>query len=170
MASIVCKIYYGNQWGPSIYLVTGYSMLNRQYRSQTSGTLHKTLSGGYETQWMERICLCFTPSRTKSARENSISSVARYGFNVFSAFNPSKVTHTWSSGQPMLRRPGSSWGFGGLLKGLTSVVENSCRRRDSNPQPQVTSPTVYPLGPGCPMYYIHVTWFGWFLRREGALH
>ncbi len=101
MASIVCKIYYGNQRGPSIYLVTGYSMLNRQCRSQTSGTLHKTLSGGYETQWMERICLCFTPSRTKSARENSISSVARYGFNVFSAFNPSKVTHTWSSGQPM---------------------------------------------------------------------
>ncbi len=31
-------------------------------------------------------------------------------------------THTWSSGQPMLWRPGSSWGFGALLKGLTSVV------------------------------------------------
>ncbi len=31
-------------------------------------------------------------------------------------------THTRSSGQPMLRRPGSSWGFGALLKGLTSVV------------------------------------------------
>ncbi len=42
--------------------------------------------------------------------------------NVFSAFNPSKCTHTWSSGQPTLRRPGSSWGFGALLKGLTSVV------------------------------------------------
>ncbi len=33
--------------------------------------------------------------------------------------------HTWSSGQPTLRRPGSSWGFGALLKGLTSVVNNS---------------------------------------------
>ncbi len=33
---------------------------------------------------------------------------------MFSAFNPSK----WSSGQPTLRRPGSSWGFGALLKGL----------------------------------------------------
>ncbi len=31
-------------------------------------------------------------------------------WNVFSAFNPSKCTHTWSSGQPTQRRPGSSWG------------------------------------------------------------
>ncbi len=53
---------------------------------------------------------------------------------MFSAFNPSK----WSSGQPTLRRPGSSWGFGALLKGLTSVVDTSCRSRDSNPQPRVT--------------------------------
>ncbi len=35
--------------------------------------------------------------------------------------------------------PGSSWGFGALLKGLTSVVNNSCQSRDSNPQPWVTS-------------------------------
>ncbi len=55
-------------------------------------------------------------------------------------------THTRSSGQLTLRRSGSSWGFGALLKGLTSVVDNSCRRRDSNPQPWVTSPTLYPLG------------------------
>ncbi len=54
---------------------------------------------------------------------------------MFSAFNPSK----WSSGQPTLRRPGSSWGFGALLKGLTSVVDTSCQSRDSNPQPWVTS-------------------------------
>ncbi len=45
---------------------------------------------------------------------------------------------------------GSSWGFGALLKGLTSVVNNSCWSRDSNPQPWVTSPTLYPLGHGCP--------------------
>ncbi len=43
-------------------------------------------------------------------------------WNVFSAFNPSKCTQTWSSGQPTLRHPGSSRGFGALLKGLTSVV------------------------------------------------
>ncbi len=53
--------------------------------------------------------------------------------NLCSAFNPSKCTHTavnthtpWthtrSSGQPMLRGPGSSWGFSALLKCLTSVV------------------------------------------------
>ncbi len=60
------------------------------------------------------------------------------------------IQHTWSSGQPTLRRPGSSWGFSALLKGLTSVVDNSCRSRDSNPQPRVTSPTRYPLGHGCP--------------------
>ncbi len=33
-----------------------------------------------------------------------------------------KHTHTRCSGQSMLRRPGSSWGFSALLKGLTSVV------------------------------------------------
>ncbi len=70
-------------------------------------------------------------------------------WNVFSAFNPSKCAHTWSSGQPTLRPTGSRWGFGALLKGLTSVVDNSCRSRDSNPQPRVTSPTLYPLGHGC---------------------
>ncbi len=69
---------------------------------------------------------------------------------MFSKFNPSKCTHTWSSGQPTLRHPGSSWGFGALLKGLTSVMDNSCRSRDSNPQPQVTSSTLYPLGHDCP--------------------
>ncbi len=68
---------------------------------------------------------------------------------MFSAFNPSKCTHTWSSGQPTLRSPGSSWGFGALLKGLTSVVDNSCRSRDSNPQPRVTSPMLYLLGHDC---------------------
>ncbi len=68
-------------------------------------------------------------------------------WNVFSAFNPSKCTHTWSSGQPILRRPGSSWGFGALLKGFTSVVDNSCRSWDSNPQPRITSPTLYPFEP-----------------------
>ncbi len=69
---------------------------------------------------------------------------------MFSAFNPSKCTHNWSSGQPA--RPGSSWEFGALLKGLTSVVDNSCWSRDSNPQPRVTSPTLYPLEPRLPIY------------------
>ncbi len=37
-----------------------------------------------------------------------------------------------------------------LLKGLTSVVDNSCRSRDFNTQPRVTSPMLYPLGHDCP--------------------
>jgi len=40
--------------------------------------------------------------------------------------------------------------FGALLKGLTSVEDISCRSRDSNPQPRVTSPTLYPLEPRLP--------------------
>ncbi len=31
-------------------------------------------------------------------------------------------------------------------------MDNSCRSRDSNPQPRVTSPTLYPLGHGCPKW------------------
>ncbi len=77
-------------------------------------------------------------------------------WNVLSAFNQSKCTHTWSSGQPTLRRPGSSWGFGALLKGLNSVVDNSCRSRDSNPRPRITSLTCYPLGYDC-LHWIKVT-------------
>ncbi len=48
------------------------------------------------------------------------------------------------------QHPVSSWGFGALLKGLTSVLNNSYRSRNLNPQPQVTSPTLYPLGHDCP--------------------
>ncbi len=58
--------------------------------------------------------------------------------------------------------PGSSWGFGALLKGLTLVVDNSCRSRDSNPQPRVTSPKLYPIGHDCPrrlMNYFYDTIF-----------
>ncbi len=47
--------------------------------------------------------------------------------NLSSAFNPSKCTLTAVNTHPeqwaaILRRPGSSWGIGALLKGLTSVV------------------------------------------------
>ncbi len=40
---------------------------------------------------------------------------------------------------------------GAVLKGLTSVLDNSSRSRDSNPQPRVTSSTRYPLGHDCPL-------------------
>ncbi len=58
--------------------------------------------------------------------------------------------HTPGAVHATLRCPVSSWGFGALLKGLTSVMDNSCRSRDSNPQPQVTSSMLYPLGHDCP--------------------
>ncbi len=88
---------------------------------------------------------------------------------MFSAFNTSKCTHTWSSGQPTLRRPESSWGFGALLNGLTSVMDNSCRSRDSNPQPRITSPTLYPLGHDCPGSWLFALLAsGWHCRALGT--
>ncbi len=119
--------------------------------------------------------------------------------NVFSAFNPSKCTHTWSSGHTHTHTPGAvethththleqwththththTWSSGDThththththtwSSGHThthtpgavgsrhwghwarGVVDNSCRSRDSNPQPRVTSPTLYQLGHCCP--------------------
>ncbi len=90
-------------------------------------------------------------------------------WNVFSAFNQSKCTHTWSSGQPTLRRPGSSWGFGALLKGLTSVVDNTRRSWDSNPQPLVTSPTLYPLESRLPWRWRYVHVISWSVRSQWVL-
>ncbi len=85
-------------------------------------------------------------------------------WNVFSAFNPYKCTHTWSSGE-------QSGGFGGLLKGLISVVDNSCRSRDSNPQPRDTSPTLYPLGHDCPLVVIVCVLFQVFCDElESLIH
>ncbi len=51
------------------------------------------------------------------------------------------------------RRCGARGAVGGSVpcsRGLTSVVDNSCRNRDSNPQPQITSPMLYPLEPRLP--------------------
>ncbi len=74
-------------------------------------------------------------------------------WNVFSAFNPSKCTHTWSSGCRHCGA-GEQLGVRCLAQGLTSVVDNSCRSRDSNPLPRVTSLTLYPLGHDWPLYII----------------
>ncbi|MCJ8740883.1 hypothetical protein PDJAM_G00064250, partial [Pangasius djambal] len=53
-------------------------------------------------------------------------------------------THTQSSGQPFsLRRPGSSWGFGALPKGLTSVV---VLRQEESAGHSLPPPTI-PAGP-----------------------
>ncbi len=76
-----------------------------------------------------------------------------------------KWTHTRSSGQPCYMAPGSSWGFGALLKDTSVVVlkeeralvihsptNNPCRTRDSNPQPldyESDSLTIRPRLPHC---------------------
>ncbi len=100
--------------------------------------------------------------------------------NLCSAINPSKVhthssehthtlwTHTRSSGQPfMLRCPGSSWGFGALLKG-TSVVVLKVERalyihsphlqflpaRDSNSQPLDYESDSLTIRPRLPIQHI----------------
>ncbi len=76
---------------------------------------------------------------------------------MFSAFNPK-----WSSGQPTLRRPGSSWVFGALLKGLTSVVDTSCQSQDSNLQPWVTSgfkSNALSIRPRLPVVVCSEPWF-----------
>ncbi len=56
-------------------------------------------------------------------------------WNVFSAFNPSKCTHL------------EQWAADCAAPGEQSWT--SCRSRDSNPQPWVSSPTLYPLGHVC---------------------
>ncbi len=93
-------------------------------------------------------------SGTLSDTHGNVLCRRRRIFYLCSAFNPFKCTHTWSSGHTHTwssGQPGSSLRFGALLKGLTSVVDNSCRSRDSNPQPRVTSPTLYPLDHDCPL-------------------
>ncbi len=57
-------------------------------------------------------------------------------WNLCSAFN----LEQWAADAAATRR--AVWRFGALHKGLTSVVDNSCRSRDSNPQPRITSPTL----------------------------
>ncbi len=77
-------------------------------------------------------------------------------------------THTWSSGQPfMLRRPGSSWGFGALLKGtsvmvlrveegtFTPLIFNSCRSWDSDSQPLGYKSDSLTIRPRLPLFCVH---------------
>ncbi len=84
--------------------------------------------------------------------------------NLCSAFNPSMCTHTAVAlgGQLRVRclAQGShlSRGIKGGENARCSLLftDNSCRTRDSNPQPQVTSQTLYPLGHDSPvlLYYM----------------
>ncbi len=116
------------------------------------------------------LCSAFNPSKcthtpwTHTHTHTAVNTHTHTAVNTHThtAVNTHTHTHTRSSGQPMLRRPGSSRGFGALLKGLTSVVVLRLERapRYSLPPPTifscrpetrtrdlwVTSPTLYPLG------------------------
>ncbi len=80
------------------------------------------------------------------------------------AVNTNTHTHTWSSGQPLmgaafiLWRPGSSWGFGALLKGTSSwywrwrecctftpPTDNPCWTETWTHNLSIMSPTLYQL-------------------------
>ncbi len=81
---------------------------------------------------------------------NVLSSMVTHTRNWCSAFNPSKCTHTAVSSEHtpgavgravMLQRPGSSWGFGVLLKDTSVVVWKEERAVHSLPPPTI------PAGP-----------------------
>ncbi len=76
---------------------------------------------------------------------------------MFSAFNPSK----WSSGQPTLQRPGSSWGFGhdclmDRALDLKPEVTQGCGFESRLWQEvSMTEVRPYPLGHDCLMDKLH---------------
>ncbi len=89
--------------------------------------------------------------------------------NLCSSFNPSKCTHIVVNTHTANTHP-EQWGaVGGLVPWsrvspqsryrrwrkcplFTPSTNNSCRTRDSNPQPRLTSPTLYPLGHDTRLY------------------
>ncbi len=85
-------------------------------------------------------------------------------------------SHTQSSGQPfMLRRPGSSWGFGALLEGTSSwywgwrerstftiSTYNSCRPETRTHNLSIMSPTL-PLGHDFPKSLMPPYWIKVFI-------
>ncbi len=147
------------QYGPKYLRNVSNTLLNqchqelRQFWRQNGFQLD--ISKVYLIKWP--VSEYFCTNNNKLSSDELICHIHNYTeyneeWNVFSAFNPSKHTQTWSSGQPTLQCPGSSQGFCALLKGLNSAVDTSCQSWDSNPQPWVTSgfkSTHYPLGHDC---------------------
>ncbi len=82
---------------------------------------------------------------------------------------PLHLTHP-SAHTPRGVSPGSSWGSSALLKGLTSVVDNSCRSRDLNPQPWVTSLSIRTTTAPCSsMDWIDSYTYGWIIGRGSII-
>ncbi len=75
--------------------------------------------------------MCYIILHNERKGEKGKDVMCRHTWNLCSAFHPSKCTHSMSSEQThtrssgqtfLLQRPGRSWGFSALLKGLTSAV------------------------------------------------
>ncbi len=87
-----------------------------------TGPTGTTCTGALQTPAMARRAV------TDQGKGSGVwPSMVTHTRNLSSAFNPSKCTLTAVNTHPeqwaaILRRPGSSWGIGALLKGLTSVV------------------------------------------------
>ncbi len=94
-----------------------------------SQILQITTSSCLSTSFLRPMRPCIKSGKRKGKGKGSgvWPSMVTHTRNLSSAFNPSKCTLTavnthleqWAA---ILRRPGSSWGIGALLKGLTSVV------------------------------------------------
>ncbi len=88
----------------------------------TALKLIRGAAGTSDLSWLEIVW-----GKGKGKGSGVWPSMVTHTRNLSSAFNPSKCTLTavnthleqWAA---ILRRPGSSWGIGALLKGLTSVV------------------------------------------------
>ncbi len=101
------------RWGAlllSLWSMCAPARSSRRNAHTRSSTLHDVHEGGRE-----------------GGGSGVWPSMVTHTRNLSSAFNPSKCTLTAVNTHPeqwaaMLRRPGSSWGIGALLKGLTSVV------------------------------------------------
>ncbi len=92
---------------------------------------HSTIRPNQITQLQKHNYITYWKDGTKIQKGGKGSgvwpSMVTHTRNLSSAFNPSKCTLTAVNTHPeqwaaMLRRPGSSWGIGALLKGLTSVM------------------------------------------------
>ncbi len=133
-------IYKGMFWRMHAFinLKTFVRMQNLAFVHTYTFRMKPTLSFTHEAQekkqklsWLNPYRICtFLPKR-KSAKTKLYLLIRRrrrifiynHQWNVFSAFNPSKCTHM----EPTLRRPGSSWGFGALLKGSLLYLKSSFR-------------------------------------------
>ncbi len=127
--------------GGSTIIATVLSVLSSRPISVVSSANFRSLTEGYldlqSFVYMEKIKLRWALFVTYTIIQSITSSeMCSLHLTHPSAHTPGAVGSRWGG-------PGSSWGFGALLKSLTSAVDNSSNCRNSNPQPRITSPTLH---------------------------